>query len=118
MGLPVELALILGLPTMIIGGVWAIMRDLTRTSRATVETKNAVNTGLEELRQEMIKLRDTTTQYDMSVEKTLSDLRQRMAHMESRTQIETSTLPTSSAQPYIQPTSPDQPVEQIITLGS
>jgi hypothetical protein len=111
-----ELVLILGLglPILIIGGVWAILRDVTRTSRVATETKNAVNVGLEELRAEVLKLRDTSTQYDMSLERTLTELRQRIEHIESRTELPVSSR-SQSPSPQIQ--TPNQDAEQIITLG-
>lgn len=40
--------------------------------------------GIEDLRQEMITLRDTTTQYDLSIEQTLKDLQKRLEYLENR----------------------------------
>jgi hypothetical protein len=40
--------------------------------------------SIEELRQEIMALRDTTTQYDMSVEHTLAEIQNRLAHLEGR----------------------------------
>jgi hypothetical protein len=49
----------------------------------SVGASNVDSSVIDQLRQEIMQLRDTTTQYDMSVEKTLQDIKQRLAYLES-----------------------------------
>jgi len=53
-------------------------------------TQTSVNSGvldqIEALREEVARLRDTSTQYDISIQHTLEELQQRVAFVESRVQ--------------------------------
>ena len=99
---------------------------LARIKQSKVAGVQSVDSdALESLRTEIMKLRDTTTQYDISVERTLTDLRQRMAHMESRLQIQPSeTIDASSPTPgsprpqSLSPITSEQPTETKMTLGA
>jgi hypothetical protein len=83
------------------------------------------NAGLEALRNEVMKLRDTTTQYDMSVERTLSEIKNRLAHVES--QVGVQSIQTAKTEPeppqnaqreYVPITSTESNSElQQVTLG-
>src|ERR1700722_4332783 len=56
------------------------MRLKASSSAAFSQAQSA---DIELLRKEIMQLRDTTTQYDMSVERTLNDIKQRLAHIEN-----------------------------------
>src|SRR5665213_3098243 len=76
------------------------------------------SSAIEALRQEIMQLRDTTTQYDVSVERTMSDLRNRVAHIESRMELpQGDGVPAQSTRPKTNANdSVSEPVQQI-TVG-
>jgi TolA-binding protein len=59
------------------------MARIRSASRAQVG--EAAQGQFEDLRRELMALRDTTTQYDMSVEKALEEIRHRLTVVEGRT---------------------------------
>jgi hypothetical protein len=88
------------------------------------QTKTVIvdNAGLNALREEVMKLRDTTTQYDMSVERALAEIRNRLDHVENRVGVY-SAPSTASPDPQAynpqtySPVSSSTEPEQQITLG-
>ena len=65
---------------------WARHKEEMARIRMTTrfEMDGAAQGQFETLRQEVMSLRDTTTQYDMSVERSLEEIRHRLTSLESR----------------------------------
>ena len=51
---------------------------------ATIRVNSSLRDEVEALRRELAQLRDTATQYDVSIQHTLEELQQRMSRMEAR----------------------------------
>lgn len=54
---------------------------------------------IQELRDELARLRDTSTQYDISIQHTLEDLQRRMQHVENKHAAGVVTIPDADKQP-------------------
>ncbi len=89
---PDQMALFIPI-TAIIGGVSLILARMSFTHEERKAQIKAQNQGfgneslrgeLQRLNDEMARLRDTSTQYDISIQHTLEDLQQRVAKLESR----------------------------------
>lgn len=100
----------------IIGGIAAgvikmILRHEEQRERMRFQSTGAGNEAwraeIETLRQELSRLRDTSTQYDVSIQHTLEDLQQRMERLEARRAV--GGMSSASAL---------EETEQIVSVGS
>jgi hypothetical protein len=53
-------------------------------AEANAQGNELLRNEIEGLRQDLAQLRDTTTQYDVSIQHTLEELQQRVSHLETR----------------------------------
>jgi 7-keto-8-aminopelargonate synthetase-like enzyme len=105
-------AIVMGIGCGMLGIVSGILRTFLRhrAEMAAFQAKTRPDSvaGLDEvvkLRNEFAQLRDTTTQYDMSIQYTLDELRQRIEFLESQRHeavIKRQTMPT------------EEPLQQIL----
>ena len=84
--------------------IWTRHQQEMAQIRSTqqVQSNSAESANFEALRRELAQLRDTTTQYDMSVENALGEIKQRLENVESKTQT-----------PYRSPTQDEPPVQSV-----
>lgn len=77
-------ALLLSIPLYYLWGTHRRKMEELRLQR-NVSVAQETKTAIEELRREMLALKDTTTQYDMSFDVALQRLESRVGHLEQRT---------------------------------
>jgi TolA-binding protein len=58
---------------------------------------DSVRSEVETLRQELARLRDTSTQYDISIQHTLEDVQQRLERVEAKGSVSSRTTPAGDA---------------------
>lgn len=78
-------AIVLAMGNKMLNRILEHRERMINSHRIQAQPPNSeVSRQLEELRQQMIALRDTTTQYDMSIDQTLRRLEQRVEFLEQQ----------------------------------
>ena len=87
---------------------------MAKIRASTGQSISGADSGaIEALRREIMQLRDTTTQYDMTVERSLQEIKQRLDFVESQQNAMKNGMPCVTSQKF----SARQDEPQPVTLG-